>query len=413
MAKIKIKIQIIINLIITLIPYIICDINIHIIPHTHLDPGWLKTPEDYYQTERVYNIFDTILSELSNSKEKTFVINEIYYFKIWYSDINEEKKLKLKELIKQKRIEFVSGSFTINDEANPLYYNIIDQIRIGHQFLLEEFGIIPKTAWYIDSFGHSAGNGHILTQLKFKYLVLGRMHIDFLELMKNETKIEFYWKPFGNQNSNKKILTHVLPLHYGFTQYMDFLGKNNELFRASLKHNIYSFINNIKEAMRGLRHNNIMFLYGDDFHFQDNKLFANIDSLINSFDKYNIDTYRNIKAQFRTNGNVNIFYSTPEKYFNAVKKELKAKNRKLGTYSNIDFYPLRTDCFWTGYFTSRPYLKGYIRKGSNIFYSLSKYFSYDRLIYENIDENIIKNLNKFRSVVGLTQHHDAITGTST
>jgi alpha-mannosidase len=168
----KVKIQIIINLIITLISYSILDINIHIIPHTHLDPGWLKTPEEYYRKEKVNYIFDTILSELSRFKEKTFVINEIYYFKIWYSDIKEEKKLKLKELIKQKRIEFVSGSYTINDEANPLYYNIIDQIRIGHQFLLEEFGIIPKTAWYIDSFGHSAGNAHILAQMKFKYLVL-------------------------------------------------------------------------------------------------------------------------------------------------------------------------------------------------------------------------------------------------
>ena len=76
----KIKIQIIINLIITLIPYIICDINIHIIPHTHLDPGWLKTPEDYYRKEKVNYIFDTILSELSKSKDKTFVINESTLF---------------------------------------------------------------------------------------------------------------------------------------------------------------------------------------------------------------------------------------------------------------------------------------------------------------------------------------------
>ena len=272
---------------------------------------------------------------------------------------------------------------------------------------------MPKTAWYIDSFGHSAGNAHILAQLKFKYLVLGRMHLDFLELMKNEKKIEFYWKPFGNKNSNKKILTHVLPLHYGFTQYIDFLGKDNYRFKENLKRNMDKYIINIKEACRGLRHNNIMFLYGDDFLFKDNNLFLNIDALIDAFNKHNLESYSKIRAQFGIRENINIFYSTPEKYFNAVKKELKEKNKKLSIYSNIDFYPLRTDCFWTGYFTSRPYLKGYIRKGSNIFYSLSKYFSYKRLLYENLDDNVIKNLNKFRAIVGLAQHHDAITGTST
>ena len=411
------KIQIIVLLIIILISIILCDINIHIIPHTHMDPGWLKTPEEYYSDENIAEIFNTVLNELSMKHDRTFVINEIYYFKIWYSNLNEDEKMKCKELIKQKRIEFVSGSYTINDEATPLYYNIADQIRIGHQFLLEEFGILPKTGWYIDSFGHSAGNAHVLAQLNFDYLVLGRMHVDFLDVMKNNHKTEFYWEPFGKNNSNKKILTHVLPLHYGYTFFLTDLELGHDDFNRNIRNIVDNFINNVKSAWEGLKHNNIMFLYGDDFKHKDNTLLLNIDSLINAFNpNYEINNQSlfseaELKMKFNTNDKINIFYSTPEKYFDSVKKELAEKNLQLDSYINMDFYPLRTDCYWTGYFTSRPYLKGYIRKSSNIFYTFSKYHSFNMLLNENIDINIISNLNSLREAVGLTQHHDAITGT--
>ena len=170
-GKFKRLIRIIFLLILYLNQKYKCEINIHVIPHTHLDPGWLKTPEQYYSEENIEDIFNTILKELEDDSEKTFVINELYYFKIWYSNIGRSDKKKFKNLVKEKRIEFVSGSYIINDEATPLYYDIADQIRIGHQFLLEEFGIIPKTAWYIDSFGHSAGNAHLMSQFNFEYLV--------------------------------------------------------------------------------------------------------------------------------------------------------------------------------------------------------------------------------------------------
>ena len=404
----------ILTIIIHLISKILCDINIHIIPHTHLDPGWLKTPEQYYDENEIEVIFDTILSELSDNIQKTFVINEIYYFKIWYTSISDKKKEKFKKILEDKRIEFVSGSYIINDEATPLYYNIIDQIRIGNQFLLEEFGILPKTGWYIDSFGHSAGNAHILSQMNFDNLVIGRMHSDFLELMKKGEKTEFYWSPYGKNNTNQTILTHVLPLHYGFELYLQELGLEHEEFIANLQTIFDSFLNKLKESARGLKHNNILYLFGDDFKYNNNNLFLNMDTLIEIFKGLNRDImpYEKIKMEFKTIEDINIFYSTPEKYFDYVQKELIQKNKELDTYTNIDFYPLRSDCFWTGYFTSRPYLKGYIRKSSNIFYTFSKYHSFNLLLnLEQSNQLILSNLNNLREVVGLTQHHDSITGT--
>ena len=97
--------------------------------------------------------------------------------------------------LKEKRLEFVSGSFVSNDEATTSYNDIIDQIRIGQQFLLEEFNITSKTAWYIDTYGHSAGNAYLMTQFDYENIVLGRMHLDYLELLKKNKNIEFYWQP--------------------------------------------------------------------------------------------------------------------------------------------------------------------------------------------------------------------------
>lgn len=398
-------------IILVLIPYIISDINIHVIPHTHLDPGWLNTPEEYYYNERIEDIFNTMLYTLLVDREKTFVINELFYFLKWYNSKDKKSQSNIKKLIKQKRVEFVSGGYVVNDEATPLYYNIMDQIRIGHQFLQEEFGVIPKTGWYIDSFGHSAANAHILSKLNYENLVLGRLHYDYLNLLKNEKNTEFYWAPF----SNKPILTHILPLHYGFNLFQEDLGKIESEFETNLDQICTDLFNNLKESLRGLRHNNIMFLYGDDFQFKDSTIFSNIDKLIKLIKKK--ETQEKIKKILDTNEKINFFYSTPEKYFNSMKNDLEKNGNKLETFKNIDFYPLRTDCFWTGFFTSRPYLKGYIRKASNIFFTISKYHSLNRLTNQNLyqdndnNNNSLSNLDSFRKVVGLTQHHDAITGT--
>ena len=393
-----------------LFPLYLSDLTIHIIPHTHLDPGWLRTPEEYYSRDQVYNIFNTAFRTLYNDKlkRKTFVINETYYFRIWYNKLNNEDKIKFKELIKEKRIEFVLGGYVANDEATPSYHDIADQIRIGNQFLLEEFNVIPKTAWFIDSFGHSAGNAYMMSRLNYDNLLLGRMHVDYLEIIKQRKIVEFEWIPF---NLNKNIFTHIMPLHYGYP--IQDLKSSHNYFRSSFKRFLDNLLRNLKEIYRGIHHKNLIFLYGDDFEFSRDYLFSNIDYLIDMFQNPNEKSIQSqAQRTFGINEKINFIYSTPEKYFKLAKEEIKNNNIELLKY-NLDFYPLKTNCFWTGFFSSRPYLKGYIRKASNVFYSMSKYYSINKLIYDNSNNQIINKLNKLRESVGLSQHHDAITGTST
>ena len=233
-----------------LISHMNSDIYIHIIPHTHLDPGWLYTAEEYYTIENINEIFCTITEELYGDmkKEKTFVINELFFFKRWYEETAPENQIKIIQLIKEKRLEFVLGGYVVNDEATPSYNDIIDQIRIGQQYLLETFNITPKTAWYIDSFGHSAGNAYLMTQFKYENLVLGRLHLDYLNLLKKNNNTEFYWQPFDDYISNKTIFTHILPLHYGFNLFQNELGQSNDEFSFEVNDHLLTLLNHIKKS---------------------------------------------------------------------------------------------------------------------------------------------------------------------
>ena len=248
----------------------------------------------------------------------------------------------------------------------------------------------------------------MMSRLNYDNLLLGRMHVDYLEIIKQRKIVEFEWIPF---NLNKNIFTHIMPLHYGYP--IQDLKSNHNYFRSSFKRFLDNLLRNLKEIYRGIHHKNLIFLYGDDFEFSRDYLFSNIDYLIDMFQNPNEKSIQN-QAQriFGINEKINFIYSTPEKYFKLAKEEIKNNNIELLKY-NLDFYPLKTNCFWTGFFSSRPYLKGYIRKASNVFYSMSKYYSINKLIYDNSNNQIINKLNKLRESVGLSQHHDAITGTST
>ena len=110
-------------------------LNVHIVPHTHDDVGWLKTVDQYYSgTKRsidpagVKYIIDTVVQELQRDARRTFIYVEIAFFARWWNEQSNATKDVVKKLVANRQLEFVNGGWCMNDEASTDYNAIIDQV---------------------------------------------------------------------------------------------------------------------------------------------------------------------------------------------------------------------------------------------------------------------------------------------
>ena len=386
------------------------ELIIHVVCHTHDDPGWLWTLDDYYMgTDHckvsVKRILDNMVVSLSNNKDRKFSYVEMSFFKKWYDTQTDKIKQKVKDFIKEGRLEIINGGWVMHDEAGTYYKHLIDNMRIGLKFLKEEFNITPKIGWFIDPFGHSSATSHLLSQMNFEKIVLTR--IDYLErkFRIDNHNLEFIYDPFG---IGQNIFTHISYHHYNPRNILRHYpgDKKIELNEEELKNVCEKFYEEMLEERVGYRTNNLLLYYGEDFSFNEADInYENIEMIMNYVNN-------NMK------GKMKLIYSTPTQYFDSVLKS----GVNFEKHSNYDFFPYADNahCYWTGYFTSRANLKGLIKQ-------LGLYINItNRLLFEIFmenDKNKIKNNKKIiektieciylaRGNLGVLQHHDAVTGTS-
>ena len=386
---------------ILLFSYILSDLDIHIIPHSHMDPGWGWTTNEYYNM-RVRSVYNNVLSSLQKDSNRTFVVCEIIFFKRWYFEQSEMNREIVKSFIRKGQIEFVGGAYVMHDEANTYYQDILDQTRLGMQFLKKEFNVTPETAWSIDPFGHSAGNAYLQSQLGFKHLVVDRINYqEFADRLKNGN-LEFIYHPFEN-NNNKELLFHITPYHYGNPVCDYCLSSNppNANTESALETVANRFLKEIMITRKGYKSTDVfLHLLGGDFQYMINQNpFIRTQQIM---DYINTHLFQNEK--------ITISFSTPQRYFRALMNDIEKKKKQFKIEQDIDFfvYADKEYTYWSGYFTSRPYLKGAVRQGSNMLMVSSKLISELITMGNNNTGNLIE-LQEFQANL---QHHDAITGTS-
>lgn len=187
------------------------------IPHTHDDLGWLKTVDEYFSGAlqlshhaTIELVLDSVVEQMMLRPHTKFTYVEIKYFTMWYNKQPKEVKERLKEFVRQGRFEFLNGGWSANDEACPLYEDIMDNMMTGHEFLQKEFGVVPRVGWLLDSFGHSAANARLYADMGLEALFVGRLDHKDKEKRFEEKSLNVLWRPFSKHfgDTNQLLLSH-------------------------------------------------------------------------------------------------------------------------------------------------------------------------------------------------------------
>lgn len=375
-------------------------LNVHIICHTHLDTGWVETFDQYYYGY-VETIINSVVKSLLENPRRRFIFVETSFFMRWWRDQNEYMRSRFKKLVTNGQMEFISGGWSMNDEAVSHYSAVIDQMTLGHKSLYRLFGQcggIPKIGWQIDPFGHSREYASLLSQMGFDGLFLGRIDFQDKIFRQNMQSMEFVWKSSPSLGAHKTdLFTGILPNTYSPPEQFCFdVNCNDEqLNKYNIQHKAAHFANMMMKQSEFYATNHTIVTMGMDFHYRDaNKWYTNLDLLIDEIQS-NPHRYR-----------INLVYSTPSCYLKNIHKQAQVSwPVKLD-----DFFPYADahNSYWTGYFTSRPGLKYQIVMGNN-FLQAAKQLSV--LANPVNNQDAVNELEPLQETLGILQHHDAVTGT--
>ncbi|XP_055327449.1 lysosomal alpha-mannosidase-like isoform X2 [Paramacrobiotus metropolitanus] len=385
-------------------------INVHIVAHTHDDVGWLKTVDQYYygakndiQQAGVQYILDSVVASLIENSNRKFTYVETAFFWRWWQEQAESTKTAVINLVNNGRLTFTNGAWSMNDEATTHYSSTIENFAWGLRKLNETFGTCgrPTIGWQIDPFGHSRQHATLLSEMAFDGIFLGR--IDFQDKAQREANrtMEVIWTTSPNLGQRSQIFAGILPngysppLHFCFdtlchdSPIMD----DPRLNDYNVDEKVKSFVDQMHNQATIYATNHLIVTMGEDFNYQNADMwFKNLDKLIYY-----------VNEQQKNGSDVNLLYSTPACYLNALNKAHVSWPAK-----SDDFFPYGSGShtYWTGYFTSRTALKRFERVASGFLQTCKQV---DALA--GLDPGALEKVAVLRGQLGIAQHHDAVAGT--
>lgn len=126
--------------------------KVHLIGNAHLDPIWLWRWQE--GCGEVLQTFRSALDRLNEYPDFVFTCSSASYYK-WVEEIDPDMFEEIRERVKEGRWVPVNGWWVQPDCNIPSAESFARQALYSQLYYNEKFGRICKTAYNVDSFGHS------------------------------------------------------------------------------------------------------------------------------------------------------------------------------------------------------------------------------------------------------------------
>lgn len=328
----------------------------------------------------------------------------------------------------------------MTDEATAHVFAMVDQLMEGHQWLKTNLDVSPETGWAVDPFGHGGTMPYLLKAADIQGAVIQRIHYAWKQWFAKRQSGDFIWLQPWDHSGSASLLTHNQPfdiynikhscgphphvcLHYDFRkirgEYTEYSVKAVEINANNVDVMAKQLVEQWAKTGSLFHHNVVLMPLGDDFRYEHpiewDQQFSNYKILMDYINSHK-DEY-----------NAEIVFGTPKDFFSEIKKRTKEFPTLKGDFFvYADIFSEGRPAYWSGYYTTRPYMKILSRelesnlRSAEILYTIAlnvakqsstanrHHRHQDIKIYETHFEKLVKA----RRNLGLFQHHDAITGTS-
>ena len=177
--------------------------KLHMIGNAHIDPVWLwQWQEGFHEVKAS---FRSALDRMKEYPDFTFVASSAAFYE-WVEGSDPAMFAEIQQRVKEGRWGIVGGWWVEPDCNIPAGESFVRHSLYAQRYFKQKFGIIARTGFNVDSFGHAATLPQILKKSGIDYYV-------FLRPMPHEKGLPsrlFWWQ----SDDGSRVLTFRIPFEY-------------------------------------------------------------------------------------------------------------------------------------------------------------------------------------------------------